>query len=45
VILPGWQRIPDLADVRDEKALAELPGTEARAWGDFWQRVAALLAR
>jgi serine/threonine-protein kinase len=44
-ILRGWQRTPDLAGVRDEKALAGLAEDEARAWRDFWKSVAARLVR
>jgi hypothetical protein len=44
-VLRWWQRAPDLAGLRDEEALARLPETEARACRDFWNEVAALLAR
>lgn len=43
--LRKWQRTPDLAGVRDEQALAQLPEAEARAWRDLWRGVAELLAR
>ena len=44
-VLQHWQRDPDLAGVRDAKALAQLPEGERRAWQQLWDDVAALLKR
>jgi serine/threonine-protein kinase len=44
-VLSSWPRRPDLADVRDEKALAALPEGERKAWADFWADVVALEAK
>ncbi|HEY8504304.1 MAG TPA: tetratricopeptide repeat protein, partial [Gemmataceae bacterium] len=38
-----WPRDPDLAPVRDEAALAELPDPERAAWLLLWRRVDELL--
>jgi serine/threonine-protein kinase len=38
----AWQREEDLAGVRDEPALAQLPLEERRAWQALWADVAAL---
>jgi hypothetical protein len=37
-----WQRLPDLAGVRDTAALARLPADERGAWQQFWADVADL---
>jgi tetratricopeptide (TPR) repeat protein len=42
--LRHWQQDPDLASVRDPKALDRLPDDERRAWRRLWDDVAALLA-
>src|SRR5262249_8088990 len=44
-VLRRWQRVADLASVRDAEALARLPEAEARAWRDFWKRVTVQLTR
>jgi hypothetical protein len=36
-----WQQDPDLAGVRDPKALAQLPEAEGKEWAKFWGEVAA----
>jgi serine/threonine-protein kinase len=41
--LRRWKAEPDLAGVRDEEALNELPQAERRAWRDFWAEVDALI--
>src|SRR5262249_8642897 len=41
--LQQWQRDPDLAGVRDAKALARLPEDERAAWRELWDEVAKLL--
>jgi serine/threonine protein kinase/tetratricopeptide (TPR) repeat protein len=41
--LTHWQADPDLAGVRDAKALAGLPAEEAEAWHTLWAEVAGLL--
>jgi serine/threonine-protein kinase len=41
--LRRWKADPDLAGVRNEKALNELPGAERRAWRDLWAEVEALI--
>ena len=43
--LCSWKRDTDLADVRDAKALAPLPGDEQTAWQKLWTEVEALLRR
>jgi serine/threonine-protein kinase len=43
--LRHWQKDPDLASVRDQGAMAELPEAERAAWGKFWVEVEALLQR
>jgi serine/threonine protein kinase/tetratricopeptide (TPR) repeat protein len=37
-----WQRLPDLAGVRDAAALAQLPADEREAWQRFWADVREL---
>jgi tetratricopeptide (TPR) repeat protein/predicted Ser/Thr protein kinase len=37
-----WQRLPDLAGVRDAAALAKLPADEREAWQKLWSDVAGL---
>ncbi|HMF16251.1 MAG TPA: hypothetical protein VKE98_03550, partial [Gemmataceae bacterium] len=37
-----WQKDPDLAEVREDKELANLAGEERTAWQKFWIQVAAL---
>jgi serine/threonine-protein kinase len=41
--LRRWKADPNLASVRDEDALDELPEPERRAWRDFWAEVEALI--
>jgi tetratricopeptide (TPR) repeat protein len=41
----AWLHDADLAEVRDERALARLPLEERRAWQALWSDVAALAAR
>jgi tetratricopeptide (TPR) repeat protein len=41
--LRRWKADPDLAGIRDEEALDELPEAERRAWRDFWAAVEALI--
>jgi tetratricopeptide (TPR) repeat protein len=41
----AWQHEADLAEVREEQALARLPPEERRAWRALWADVAALAAR
>jgi hypothetical protein len=41
--LRHWQQDLDLAGVREEAALAELPATEREQWKALWGQVAALL--
>src|SRR5262249_36487367 len=43
--LRSWQTNRDLAPVRDEKALAELPPDERRQWQALWAQVAQLADR
>jgi serine/threonine protein kinase/Flp pilus assembly protein TadD len=43
--LTAWQSDPDLAGVREPKALAELSGEERKAWQQFWADVAAQCKR
>jgi tetratricopeptide (TPR) repeat protein len=43
--LGHWQRLPDLAGVRDPAALAKLPADEREAWQHFWADVADLRKR
>ena len=40
--LAHWGQDPDLAAVRDDKALAALPEKERQAWRKLWADVAAL---
>jgi serine/threonine-protein kinase len=42
---PKWQQDPDLAGVRDEKALSVLPADERNAWEKLWAEVAALIEK
>jgi hypothetical protein len=44
-VLQAWQGNPELAGVRDGKALAQLPESERRAWQQFWADVDAVLAK
>jgi hypothetical protein len=41
--LRSWKADPELAAVRDEPALNELPEAERRAWRDFWAEVGVLI--
>jgi serine/threonine-protein kinase len=41
--LQGWQTDPDLAGVRDNQALAQLPEGERKDWQTLWAEVADLL--
>jgi tetratricopeptide (TPR) repeat protein len=41
--LTNWQTEPDLASVRDETALAQLPPAERQDWQQLWSDVAQLL--
>ncbi|HEV8062958.1 MAG TPA: hypothetical protein VGP68_23965 [Gemmataceae bacterium] len=41
--LSHWQKEADLAGIRDEVALAELPADERAAFTQLWADVAALL--
>jgi tetratricopeptide (TPR) repeat protein/tRNA A-37 threonylcarbamoyl transferase component Bud32 len=43
--LRDWQRDADLAEVREDKTLAKLPGAEQKAWRQLWADVDALLRR
>jgi hypothetical protein len=43
--LSKWQREPDLAGVREAKALAKLPPDERDQWGKLWEEVASLVRR
>jgi tetratricopeptide (TPR) repeat protein len=38
-VLAGWQRARDLAEVRDESALARLDDAERQAWSRLWAEV------
>jgi hypothetical protein len=40
-----WQDDPDLAGVRDNEALARLPGEERKDWEQVWSDVDSLLRR
>jgi serine/threonine-protein kinase len=42
--LKHWQEDTDLAGVRDEAALAKLPGDEREGWKSLWAKVDGLLA-
>jgi serine/threonine-protein kinase len=42
--LEHWREDTDLAGVRDEAALAKLPGAEREAWTSLWAKVDRLLA-
>jgi hypothetical protein len=44
-VLRHWQRDADLAGLRDDKALAALPGDERDACRKLWADVAALLQK
>jgi serine/threonine-protein kinase len=44
-ILTTWETDAELADVRDDAALARLSEEERAEWRKFWQEVKALLAR
>jgi serine/threonine-protein kinase len=43
--LQQWQRDPDLAGVRDAKALAKLPEAERKDWQQLWTEVDQLLRK
>jgi tetratricopeptide (TPR) repeat protein len=43
--LSRWQSTPDLASVRDEKALSLLPAAEREPWQRFWGEVDTVLER
>jgi serine/threonine-protein kinase len=43
--LQSWQQDPDLAGLRDEKALAQLPEAERAAWLQLWADVEKLLKK
>jgi hypothetical protein len=43
--LEHWQADPDLAGVRDPKALDALPGPERDGWRELWKNVTVALAR
>jgi serine/threonine-protein kinase len=43
--LRHWQQDADLAEVRDQQALDQLPEDEREAWRRLWQDVATLLAK
>jgi hypothetical protein len=40
-----WQQDPDLAGLRDQAALANLPEAERQAWQQLWADVGAVLAQ
>jgi tetratricopeptide (TPR) repeat protein len=44
-VVRSWLRDADLAGVRDDAALANLPSGEQRAWQDLWAKVTALAER
>jgi hypothetical protein len=44
-VLRHWQTDPDLATVRDDEHLAQLPAAERPRWERLWQEVAAELAK
>jgi len=44
-VLTGWQKDPDLAGLRDEKGLADLPEPERAECRALWGRVAVSLKR
>jgi superkiller protein 3 len=44
-MLQHWQQDPDLAGVRDPKALARLPEAERKEWAKLWAEVGALLKK
>jgi hypothetical protein len=44
-LLTHWQENPDLASVRDPKALSRLDDDERQQWQKLWQDVAALLRK
>jgi hypothetical protein len=43
MLLQQWQKDPNLAGLRDDKALSMLPEAERDAWKKLWADVAALL--
>jgi hypothetical protein len=43
--LRHWRKDPDLASVRDPKALAKLPESEQEAWRTLWSDVEDLLRK
>ena len=44
-VLPRWQRNPDLAGLREKKALEKLPEAERKAWSALWDDVDKLLEK
>jgi hypothetical protein len=40
--LQRWQTVPDLASVREEKALTQLPSAEQKEWRKLWADVQTL---
>jgi len=40
-----WQKVTDLAGIRDAAALANLPADEQKAFTQLWADVAALLKK
>ncbi len=44
-MLGHWQWDRDLAAVRDQAALAQLPDEERQQWRQLWDDVAALLKK
>jgi hypothetical protein len=43
--LRHWQQDIDLAGVREDRALNQLPAAEGREWRQFWEEVEALKQR
>ena len=43
--LQHWQTDPDLINLRDPNALANLPDDERTAWQSLWAEVASLIER
>jgi hypothetical protein len=43
--LQHWQKVPDLAGIRDPAAIAKLPGDEQETCKKHWADVAALLKK
>jgi tetratricopeptide (TPR) repeat protein len=44
-VVSTWQKVPDLAGVREPSALEKLPEGERREWQRFWAEVDGLLRR